>query len=59
MNGENGPAGMEAPAADLQEDGGPIGIFPSWPALYTTVVIYATTLIVIFAILSAVLDFSG
>ena len=44
---------------DAVEDDGPIGVFPSWPALYTTVVVYATALIVLFAILSAVLDYSG
>ncbi len=44
---------------DPNDDGGPIGIFPTWRALYTTVVVYALVLIVIFYILSVSLDFSG
>ncbi len=42
-----------------EEDHGPIGIFPSWRALYTTVVVYALVLIVVFYLLSQVLSFGG
>ena len=49
----------EREAREWDEDHGPVGIFPSWKALYTTVVVYAGLLIVIFYVLSVTLDYSG
>ena len=41
------------------EDSGPIGIFPSWGALYWSVVIYTVALVVILAVFTSVFDFSA
>ena len=57
--GEPGPTRAEREAREWDEDHGAIGIFPSWKALYLTVVGYALLLILIFFVLSSVLDFSG
>lgn len=46
-------------AREHEEDTGPIGIFPSWKALYATVVGYALVLMIVFYVLSVTLDFSG
>ena len=46
-------------AADDADDRGPVGIFPSWRALYATVVIYAVGLIALFYVLSEALSFSA
>ena len=44
----------------LDEDGdeGPIGIFPSWKAVYWSVVIYTLALTAILAVFTEVFDFS-
>jgi hypothetical protein len=39
------------------DEGGPIGIFPSWGWLYATVLVYATALIVLLHIFTVTLDF--
>lgn len=41
------------------DDEGPVGIFPSWRALYITVVIYAFGLILLFYVLSEALSFGA
>ena len=52
-----GPGRGPDPAPAEEDDAGPVGIFPSWKALYTTVVVYALGLIVLFWILSEALAF--
>ena len=47
------------PGDEAKEEEGPVGIFPSWNALYTTVVVYAFLLILLFYGLSVTLDYSG
>ena len=42
-----------------EDETGPIGIFPSWNALYGTVIVYTLLLIVILAVFTAVLDFGA
>ena len=49
--------GARPPGGD--DDRGPVGIFPSWGALYATVVVYALLLITVLYVLSVTLDFSG
>ena len=39
-------------------DEGPIGIFPSWRAVYWSVAIYTLILVVILAVFTSVFDFS-
>ncbi len=39
------------------EDGGQIGIFPSWGWLYGSVIVYTLLLIVVLYVLSTALDF--
>jgi len=49
----------QSTAPDNADEQGPVGIFPSWRALYTTVVVYALGLIVLFYVLSEALSFGG
>lgn len=42
-----------------EADQGPIGIFPTWRALYITVVLYAFGLITLFYVLSQALSFGS
>ncbi len=44
---------------DPEDEEGRIGIFPSWAALYATVVVYTTALIVLLYVFTIVLDFSA
>jgi hypothetical protein len=53
LDAEGRPMGRE------EDEPGPIGIFPSWKALYTTVVVYAVLLITVLYVLSVTLDFSS
>ena len=50
----------EHDAQKLDDDGetGPIGIFPSWKAVYWSVVIYTLILTAILAVFTEVFDFS-
>ena len=41
-----------------EEDSGPIGIFPSWTAVYWSVVIYTVVLIAVLWIFTVVFDHS-
>jgi hypothetical protein len=52
-------AGPGTSADPGDEDSGPIGIFPSWKALYATVCVYAVLLITVLYVLSVTLDFSS
>jgi len=47
------------PEDQEHEDEGPVGIFPSWNALYATVVVYAFLWILLLYVLSVKLDYSG
>ena len=49
---------MSPTEAEDTDSGERIGIFPSWKALYITVVVYAFGLIAILAYLTVRLDFS-
>ncbi len=44
---------------DPEDEKGRIGIFPSWAALYATVVAYTAALIVLLYVFTVVLDFSA
>jgi hypothetical protein len=44
-------------SAESEDEGGPIGIFPSWGWLYATVLVYSTLLIILLHILTVTLDF--
>ena len=50
-------AGNEAD--ELVEPEGRIGIFPSWRALYVTVVVYALAMVVLLYVLTRILDHSA
>ena len=47
----------ERGVAQDDEDGGRIGIFPSWGWLYGSVIVYTLLLIVLLYVLSVMLDF--
>lgn len=42
-----------------EEDEGPVGIFPSWRAVYITVLIYTAGLTLVLYLTSRLLDHSG
>lgn len=50
------PAASGEPAAD---EAGPIGPFPSWPAIYGTVLVYGVLMILFLWILTRLLDPGG
>jgi hypothetical protein len=51
---KNRGTGQAGPRQD--EDGGPIGIFPTWSWVYGTVLVYGALVILVLWVLSRVLD---
>ena len=45
------------PSPEDDDEGGRIGIFPSWGWLYGTVLVYSTVLIILLHIFTVALDF--
>lgn len=50
---------MEEQVEQPEEDDGRIGIFPSWNALYATVVVYTLAVIVLLYVFTILLDYSA
>ena len=50
---------MEEQVQETEEDDGRIGIFPSWNAVYASVVVYTLATIVLLYVLTVVLDHSS
>ena len=50
---------MEEQVEQPEEDDGRIGIFPSWKALYATVVVYTLAMIVLLYAFTVLLDYSS
>lgn len=48
--------GTSGPSAAPPDDSGPVGPFPSWGALYATVVVYAVGVIVLLYLFTVFLD---
>lgn len=50
---------MEEQEQQSEDDSGRIGIFPSWNALYATVVVYTLAVIVLLYVFTILLDYSA
>ena len=50
---------MEEQGRQPEDDDGRIGIFPSWNALYATVVVYTLAVIVLLYAFTVLLDYSA
>lgn len=50
---------MEEQEEQPEDDSGRIGIFPSWNALYATVVVYTLAVIVLLYVFTILLDYSA
>ncbi len=50
---------MEERVEQPEDDDGPIGIFPSWNALYAIVTVYTLAMIVLLYAFTVLLDYSS
>lgn len=56
LTGGSSAPSPDAEASKAEETTGPIGPFPTWGRLYTTVIVYGVGLILVLVILTRLLD---